>query len=1446
MDPLHLRNMGKASFKVFLIVCLLSSMLWTNSANRAYAEPASDKPGLIEDFESYADDDALRQAWTEAWSDKPGSVARALGHSSGSQGLELAAAIANSEWANIAYSIPSDKRDWSLFDGLSFWVDNTTNDNKNFSLNVALQTPAAKGEFGLKEGGTALTIAEDGSWQLAAFSGSSLLIPAGFQGVVRMAWDQFVQSAWQCDGVQADCAAVLDASEVAGLQFGYSPSGYVHNVITIDDIALYRADKVLEDFEAYADDAALQNVWRVDWESGQPSALRTIDRTNYADGGQAMKLSVSPPSGGPASDWANIKRTAFTGTDTDWSAFDGLVFWVNNASPSSKAMDLNLSLVTGAPKGEFSLKQGGAVAFYDAADGWKTTFLEGGSLSIAAGYKGMVRIPWSALSQSEWQGCDACDAPFDASKVLQIQFGFAPIQQLDNVLSIDRIGLYALSGRSSESGGGPTTEPVDHPGPPAWATAAGTHALEYRNAPADNPLKGFLPFYDASEEAYFTEGDDWRDRPSQLPYSLEFFYLPLSKLMNNLNDFSWTELDRRLEAVASRGNHAVFRVYLDYPNKPSGIPQFLLDEGLQTYEYTEYNNGKDATSLAPDYNDEKLMGALENFIQALGARYDGDPRVGFIMIGLIGFWGEWHTYPYDGNIQSPNLMPSDANLKRVLAAMDDAFDRTQLVLRYPMDNSVLKTKNFDVGYHDDSFAFQTLPPSLGGQGWHFWGRVNDAGVTEFWKKNSMGGEMRPEIQVKMWDNDPPIYNEPSTPIEGAQGEDYYTSLNLTHASWLIAQGIFQTPLAPVPLARAAEGSRRMGYEYYVPAAYLEASDGALKVGVELENRGVAPFYYDWKVELAAKSGEGIVSIWEPGWDLKGILPNTNGFDNNKLFESTDNPALSNGSYEIWMRYVNPLETVNADANKFRFANVEQNGDGWLRLGSVEVADSAAQAPVRVTGLTANSPNRLQLSPGSSAQIEVSVEPAEAGNKRVVWSSADSKVAYVSATGLVKAVGAGQTVITAKSSDGNLEKRFDVTVPAGAGSGSSSGGSSTAPATPVPEPQPELTDRGVKLGADAVTTVQSKNEDGVNVTTATLDAKKLRDAFRLLQNRSTDVSSDSPVILELNNDGGSVRVDVPSSALAEAMTELPDASITVRTDYGSYNVPVKVLGLTALAEKLGASLEEMTLSIRMNRVAGRTAELLSEQAEREGLKLLAPALDYGIAVQANGRSIELTDFGGAYLERTMILQGTWDPSTTTAFLFDPNAAAFRFVPSLLLSSGGNTEVVIKRNGNSLYVVASGSKAFADVRGHRAESDIELLASKRIINGVKPDEFSPDRPITRAEFAAMLVRSLGLNSPDAAAPYRDVADEDWFADAIARAADAGIVNGYPGGSFKPNERISREQMDAILSRALYYVSGSLDGEDAAGNSDTAADSAAYASRAEAVVAIKRFLQSVRFMN
>ncbi|MFC5405542.1 hypothetical protein [Cohnella soli] len=721
--------------------------------------------------------------------------------------------------------------------------------------------------------------------------------------------------------------------------------------LAADAAAAGGAPPVIDDYESYADDAAMQASWKLDWSDKAGSVAVGLGQ---ASGNHTLKLTVKDAT----ATWANILHP-IAEANGNASGYEGIAFWLNNEATDGKPLDLGMEAKTGIANGAFNLKSDGTAQVSRTAGNWETVKFNGGSLHVEAGFKGLVRIGWDQFNQASWQcGGDQtkCSAKLDTGKLTGYQFGFNPSAHANNVIQIDDIGFYGTA-----SGGGAIVPDKPKPvkaGPkaPSWATAAGTRKLAYKQAPIDNPLKGFMPFLDAGKEGFYKIGDDWRDRPSQMPYSMEFFYEPLSEVMKGPNKFDWSHFDKQLNEIASRGHQAVFRFYVDYPNKPSGIPKYLLDGGLQTREYADFDNGKEAKSVSPNWDDPNLISAFENFSAALGKRYDGDPRVGFIMIGLIGFWGEWHTWPYDGwtpktddkgnelkdekgeTVRLANWMPSEANQKRVLDAMDKAFNHTRLIVRYPIANDTFKTKNYDIGYHDDSFAFQTLPLSMGGQDWHFWGRTITAGDTEFWKTRPMGGEMRPEIQVPMWNNDPPKYYDPAKPIDGAQGEDFYTAVNLTHASFMMNQGVFQVPMSGVPLKRAKEGSRSLGYEYRVAKTYLDGASGKLKVGAEIENLGVAPFYYDWQVELAAKSGGKIVKKWSVNWKIGGILPNDSSGVNSVLFQSTaQNPKLAKGSYEIAMRVVNPLEKSNAKAVKFMFANASQNANGWLSLGQVKIA-----------------------------------------------------------------------------------------------------------------------------------------------------------------------------------------------------------------------------------------------------------------------------------------------------------------------------------------------------------------------------------------------------------------------------------------------------------------------------------------------------------------------------
>ncbi|WP_347586699.1 DUF4832 domain-containing protein [Acrocarpospora sp. B8E8] len=433
---------------------------------------------------------------------------------------------------------------------------------------------------------------------------------------------------------------------------------------------------------------------------------------------------------------------------------------------------------------------------------------------------------------------------------------------------------------------------------PASATSPWT-PLPYQQAPADNPLKGFMP-YAGSYQTF--------------PHSMEWFYLPLRDVMTGPATFDWTPLERQLNTIARRGHHAAFRFYLDYPAKPTGIPQFLLDQGLVTHPYQDHGNN--GVSLAPDYDDPRLVAALDRFITALGRRYDGDTRIGFIQLGLIGFWGEWHTWPYDGTTRPENWMASEATQAAVLNRFESAFKRTRLLVRYP---SALN-KDLHLGYHDDSMAFETLPPTP----WHFVQRLIDNGVTEKWRSEPIGGELRPEVQPCIFDQ----------PVSCAQYEDYAESVSRSHASFLLNQTPFEGPgLTGDEWFRTVAGARSLGYELTVTEAALPTGParGHAKIGVRIANRGIAPFYYDWNIELTAIDATGrIARRWPVPWSITGIQP---GATPTELTTQLNLHGLTKGDYQLTLRVANPLP----GGNDLRFANTAQDvHSGLLTLGRLTV------------------------------------------------------------------------------------------------------------------------------------------------------------------------------------------------------------------------------------------------------------------------------------------------------------------------------------------------------------------------------------------------------------------------------------------------------------------------------------------------------------------------------
>ncbi|WP_313642020.1 S-layer homology domain-containing protein [Paenibacillus sp.] len=95
---------------------------------------------------------------------------------------------------------------------------------------------------------------------------------------------------------------------------------------------------------------------------------------------------------------------------------------------------------------------------------------------------------------------------------------------------------------------------------------------------------------------------------------------------------------------------------------------------------------------------------------------------------------------------------------------------------------------------------------------------------------------------------------------------------------------------------------------------------------------------------------------------------------------------------------------------------------------------------------------------------------------------------------------------------------------------------------------------------------------------------------------------------------------------------------------------------------------------------------------------------------------------------------------------------------------------------------------------------MLASRLILTGQSTDTFAPQKSVSRAEFAAMLIRSLGLVAGNTTTAFSDVSDLSWYAADARAAAALGLVQGYEDGTFRPNASFTREQMAVMAARAL----------------------------------------------
>jgi hypothetical protein len=406
--------------------------------------------------------------------------------------------------------------------------------------------------------------------------------------------------------------------------------------------------------------------------------------------------------------------------------------------------------------------------------------------------------------------------------------------------------------------------------------------------PVENPLKGYAAFNDAAEHLSGYA-------------SMAFVYAPWRDLEPAAGEFRFDRLDELFEHPLAKGKPVVLRIYLDYPGRPTGVPQWLVDSGVKMTSYTDFGGG-----LSPDYNNPKLTSALARFIEALGKRYSENLRVPFLEVGFLGYWGEWHTYP------RTELFANEQTQALVVGALHKAFPHTQMLGRNPSYASLKKPW---IGFHDDLIPDDTDA----GQDWNFLPSMTAHGLADNWKVAPTGGEMVPFAAKRLLSTD---------------WDKLVSAVKKCHFSFIAGYcPVLERNVDAEFKRRSDDLTRLLGYCYRLQRAVLPddalAKDWSYRI--EGANIGVAPFYYPWEVHLALLKKDGSVATQtKAAVDLRTWLPGK------FALQGTANWHVPTGIYDLAIGIIDPRTNRPAIA----FANHLPVVNGWtvlkanLGLGSI--------------------------------------------------------------------------------------------------------------------------------------------------------------------------------------------------------------------------------------------------------------------------------------------------------------------------------------------------------------------------------------------------------------------------------------------------------------------------------------------------------------------------------
>lgn len=333
-------------------------------------------------------------------------------------------------------------------------------------------------------------------------------------------------------------------------------------------------------------------------------------------------------------------------------------------------------------------------------------------------------------------------------------------------------------------------------------------------------------------------------------------------------------------------------------------------------------------------------------------------------------------------------------------------------------------------------------------------------------------------------------------------------------------------------------------------------------------------------------------------------------------------------------------------------------------------------------------------------------------------------------------------------------------------------------------------------------------EGRSAIAVTVDASRLTAQIK-------DVANPT-IVIPVTRQADHIYVELTGDAIAALGRQ--SGVLELQTPLGTYRIPAAKLPVSQLSPSFGGPIDAAQMSYRVNIAQGDAdRRTLLEEAARKGDFLVAtPPVDFSVTVSYGGQTLEVERFE-TYVEREIPLPEGADPSRITTAVVLESDGTVRHVPTYVSRRDGKYVAIVNSLTNSTYALILHSAAFKDMAGHWAEQAVADMGSRLIASGVDADRFAPDAPVTRAQFLSIAIRALGLSDRGTSADFRDIADGAWYAGAVAKAAEYGIVRGYEDGTFRPDKTITRAEAFVIAASAM-KLAGLDTGISAAEKADT----------------------------